>query len=120
MDAAGATYLGHVTRHDAPELLRQHDVVCVLSRSQDPYPLVTIEAMASGCAVVAANRGGLVEACDDAGLLVNPDDLSAVIAALRALATDPALLRSEKEKGVKRAAREPWSLCATKLEEVLA
>ncbi len=120
MDAAEANYVGHVTRHDAPALLREHDAVCVLSRSHDPYPLVTMEAMASGCAVVAANRGGLVEACDEAGQLVNPDDLPAVIAALRRLATDPACLRSEKEKAVKRAAREPWSLCAQRLEEVLS
>jgi glycosyltransferase involved in cell wall biosynthesis len=120
MDAAQANYVGHVTRHDAPALLREHDAACVLSRSHDPYPLVTIEAMASGCAVVAANRGGLVEACDEAGQLVNPDDLPAVIAALRRLATDPAYLRSEKEKSVRRAAREPWSLCAQRLEEVLS
>ncbi len=120
MDAAEADYVGHVNRHDAPALYRRHDAVCVLSRSHDPYPLVTMEAMASGCAVVAADRGGLVEACDEAGQLVNPDDLPAVIAALRKLATDPAYLRSEKEKSVKRAAREPWSLCAQRLEEVLS
>jgi len=120
MDIAEADYVGHVNRHDAPALYRQHDVVCVLSRSHDPYPLVTMEAMASGCAVVAANRGGLVEACDEAGQLVDPDDLPAVIAALRRLAADPAFLRREKEKSLRRAAREPWSHGAQRLEELLS
>ncbi len=116
MDAAGADYLGHVARPAIPELIRQHDVVCVLSRSQDPYPLVTLEGMASGCAVIASNRGGLPEACHEAGVLVDPDDFPAVVGALRALVTDPELLRRTKQKAVAWAGGEPWSACAAVIE----
>ena len=52
MKKASARYLGHVVRADVPALIREHDVVCVLSRANDPDPLVCLEAMASGCAVV--------------------------------------------------------------------
>ena len=68
MDAAEASCLGHVVRAEVPELIRDHDVVCVLSRSQEPFSLVALEAMASGCAVIASNRGGLPEACGGSGL----------------------------------------------------
>ncbi len=117
MEAADANYVGHVNRHEAPELYREHDVVCVLSRSQDPFPLVTMEAMASGCAVVASRRGGLPEACTTAGILVEPDNFPEVVGALRALAIDRELLNSQKNKSLARAAEVPWKLCAETLQE---
>lgn len=119
MEAAQADYLGHIDRYKVPDLYKRHDVTCILSRSQDPYPLVTIEAMASGNAVIASRRGGLPEACSGAGLLVEPDDFPSVVNALRSLVVDRTRLREEKEKSVVRAARSPWSTCADAVEEVL-
>ncbi len=118
-DAADARLLGHVTRRDVPTLFRMHDIVCVLSRSQDPYPLVTMEAMASGCAVIASRRGGLPEACVGAGILVEPENFQEVVSALRSLVTDPSLLRSEKQKSVERASRSPWSVGADVVEDLV-
>jgi glycosyltransferase involved in cell wall biosynthesis len=120
MDRAGARYLGHVKRADVPELCRQHDVVAVLSRSQEPFSLVALEGMASGCVALASTRGGLPEACGGAGIPVDPDDFPSIVAALRRLATDPEYLKTEKQKCVARAARSPWSACARKLEEALS
>ena len=119
MEAAQASYLGHVPRACVPELLRTHDVVCVLSRSREPFALVTLEAMASGCAVVASNRGGLPEACGGAATLVDPDDFDAVLQSLRALAQDPALLRRQKQRALERARRAPWRICADVVEKTL-
>ena len=118
-DAAEAKLIGHVTRRDVPALFREHDIVCILSRSQDPYPLVTMEAMASGCAVIASKRGGLPEACEGAGLLVEPENFQEVVTTLRSLVTDRELLRNEKRKSVERASREPWSKCADVVEKLL-
>ena len=117
-DAADAELIGHVTRADVPALFRSQDVVCVLSRSQDPYPLVTMEAMASGCAVIASRRGGLPEACVGAGILVEPENFEEVVSTLRSLVVNPKLLRSEKKKSVARASRAPWSKCADVVEEL--
>ncbi len=94
MQAAGATYLGHVSRADVPGVFQDHDVACVLSRSNEPFGLTALEAMACGCAVIASNRGGLPQACGGAAQLVDPDDLDSVIRILRKFATDPAALRS--------------------------
>jgi glycosyltransferase involved in cell wall biosynthesis len=119
MDAAGAEYLGHVPRGRVTELVRAHDIVCVLSRSSEPFGLVALEAMASGCAVIASNRGGLPEACGGAAMLVDPDDFTAVKSAMRKLVTDPAALKRAKQQSVDRASRAPWSDCARHLEELL-
>jgi len=120
MDAAGAEYAGHVPRGKVPELVRAHDIVCVLSRSEEPFGLVALEAMASGCAVIASRRGGLPEACGGAAMLVDPDDFPAVTEAMRRLVTDAELLRQTKWQSVERAARAPWTGCALHLENILS
>lgn len=119
MESAQADYRGHVVRQDVPALVREHDVACVLSRSNEPFGLVTLEAMASGCAVVASNRGGLPEACGDSATLLDPDDFAGVVEALRRLVVDPAFLRSQKEKAVQHAAGASWAGVAEKLEWIL-
>jgi glycosyltransferase involved in cell wall biosynthesis len=120
MDRVGADYLGHVPRGRIAEVMREHDIVCVLSRSNEPFGLVVLEAMASGCAVISSNRGGLPEACGDAGRLVDPDDLDAVIAALGQWATDPIALVGEKRRSLARARQAPWSVSADLLLNALS
>lgn len=118
MHKANATYLGHVPRDRVPTLVREHDVACVLSRSNEPFGLVALEAMASGCAVIASNRGGLPEACGDAGILVDPDDFSAVVEALRMFATNPAALAAQKVHSLQRAQSASWDQVARQLIEL--
>ena len=119
MEAVEADYKGHVTRTDVPALVRSQDVVCVLSRTDDPNPLVCLEGMASGCAVIGADRGGIPDAFGEAGMLVDPDDFEAVVGHLRRLATDADELRQQKEKSVARAARASWASTVDKWERLL-
>ena len=118
MDAVGADYKGHVTRPNVPALVRSQDVSCVLSRTHDPNPLVCLESMASGCAVIGADRGGIPDAFGEAGMLVDPDDFEAVVGHLRRMATDPAALRRQKEASVARASRATWAANADQLEKL--
>ncbi len=115
MDAAQARYLGHVTRQEIGQVFREHDVVCVLSRSTEPFGLVVLEAMASGCAVVASDRGGLPDACGAAGVLLDPDDFAAVTQALRRFCLDPAALVEAKQRCREHALRCSW---ASKVDEL--
>ncbi len=115
MEAVSAVYAGHVTRHDVPALLREHDVAFVLSRANEPFGLVALENMASGCAVISSDRGGLPEACGGAAMLADPDDFEAVVGILRRLATQPELLRSQKRRAVERASFASWDSVSEKL-----
>jgi glycosyltransferase involved in cell wall biosynthesis len=118
--AVNGEYLGHVTRHNVPEVVRNQDIVCVLSRSQDPNPLVCLEGMASGCAVIGATRGGIPDAFGDAGTMVDPDDFNAVVVCMRKLVSDVEYLRSEKERAYARSQQASWAAAADKLMALIA
>jgi glycosyltransferase involved in cell wall biosynthesis len=76
------------------ELLDSADVFVLPSRSEG-QPMAVLEAMAHGLCVVASDVGGIPEMIDDgrSGLLVPPDDIDALEAALRRVLIDPALRR---------------------------
>jgi glycosyltransferase involved in cell wall biosynthesis len=85
--AAGIHYAERV---DVEEELRGWDVLVMPSRL-DPFPLVVLEAMAAGRAVVGTAVDGIVDQLDDdAGVLVAPEDPAALAQAIEALVDDPA------------------------------
>ncbi len=115
---AGGRCLGHVGREQIASVYREADVVCVLSRSNEPFGLVALEAMASGCAVLASNRGGLPEACGQGAVLVSPEDLSSIEDHLRQWARDREELRKAKKAALLRASRASWAVTAHKLAAI--
>jgi glycosyltransferase involved in cell wall biosynthesis len=76
---------------ELPSIYRDHDILVVPSRYHDPCPLVLLEGMASGVAVVAARRGGMPEVGE--GSVQFFDKQEGLTSALRALLQD-AQLRS--------------------------
>lgn len=109
---AGGRYVGRVPPGDVPALLQAADVACAPSLVPDPCPLVALEAMGSGCALLTSGRGGLVELVGDSAVMVDPDDLATVAAALERLARDPAHLEERKVAARRRAERFPWGATA--------
>jgi glycosyltransferase involved in cell wall biosynthesis len=67
------------------------DAVVHCSRCEN-RPYAVMEAMSRGIPVIASRVGGLPELVEDGrtGILVEPDDIAAVVAALRRLQADPA------------------------------
>jgi glycosyltransferase involved in cell wall biosynthesis len=94
-------------RDDPHAVLAQLDVVALPSRTEG-LPVVLLEALAHGRAVVATPVGGTPELVTDGvtGLLVPPGDPAALAAALRRLLDDPALARRLGEAGRERVARD--------------
>lgn len=113
-------HLGWMPHSQLAGELREHDIACVLSRVDEPFGLVTLEAMASGCAVVATAVGGIPEAAGDAALFAPVDDPSGVADVLRALISDPQELARRKQLGRARAERFPWSATARGLVRILS
>ncbi len=119
-DAVGGRYLGRLDRADVPGVMREHDVVCVLSRTEDPCPLVLGEAMACGCAVVASRRGGIPEACGGAAALIEPDDSDQTAAALRRFVEDPDALPAARVRALARGRSLSWARQAQAVERIIA
>ena len=74
---------------DMPDAMRSLDVM-VLASDAEPFGLVTVEAMACGCAVVATRSGASSEIITDTrdGILVEPGSHEALADAVRDLLDD--------------------------------
>ncbi len=79
-------------RADVENVYGAADIVAVPSTAPDPLPGAAIEAAAAGCAVIAANHGGLPEIIADGrtGRLVTPGDAAALARVAGELLRDPA------------------------------
>ncbi len=77
---------------EIPALLAALDVLVVASRYEG-LPLVLLEGMAAGTAVVATDVGGVREALGSAGILVPPGDAAALARACERLLQDASLRR---------------------------
>ena len=85
----GIRLVGRVAHDEVPTWIAASDVVCQPSLSE-PFGLATLEAMASARSVVASAVGGPPEfVTPEAGVLVDPLDDDALVAALSAAAALP-------------------------------
>jgi glycogen(starch) synthase len=87
-------FTGALDRKALPALYRQARV-CVVPSLYENFPYSCLEAMASGCAVIAAAAGGIPEIITDGldGILVRPGDPAALAAALSGVLTSPSRAR---------------------------
>lgn len=108
---------------DYPEVLAAMDVKVYLIAGTDGSCRAVLEAMAMGKPVVAAPVGSIPDMARDGfpGLVVNPEDKTALAKAVAALLKDKALAKRKGERGrrlVEKYFRE--DMRAEKVEEVYA
>lgn len=121
----GIHFLGTVSREEVPPLLAASDVVCVPSIVQkdgvvEGMPVVVLEALAMGRAVIASRVGGIPDIVQDGvnGFLVEPGDLKALASKISAVfglgnAVDPVL------QAARRTAKKfSWESVAQRYAEV--
>jgi glycosyltransferase involved in cell wall biosynthesis len=86
-----AVRLPHVAR--VGDVYDASDVVVVPSTEPESFGLVAAEAMAAGLPVIASRIGALPEVVDhgQTGILVDPDDATSLLDAMRKLALSPTL-----------------------------
>ena len=107
-------FSGRVPRAALGEVYRSSHIVCVPSRS-DTLPTVVLEAMAAGRPVVGSAVGGIPFMIESGktGLVVPPDNPSALAEALRQFVDNPELVATMGRAGLERCAtRFTWEACA--------
>ena len=87
------------------------DVLCFPS-TYEPFGLPPLEAMASGCPVVASNASAIPEVVGDSGILVDARDVRAYSEALTRVLTDQSVATYYSMRGLERAAHFSWERCA--------
>ncbi len=82
--------------------------IFVFPSLHDNFPVVLMEALSHGCAVVTNNCTGMPEVVGDAGLLVKPHDVPGLRAAIARLMGDPALRDELGQRARRRVAELAW------------
>ena len=108
-----------VDRIALPDLLRSADVLVVPSRWDEPSGLTAAEGLATGLPVIASRVGGLADVVGSAGILVAPDDPSALAGALAALADDAEARQARGRMARQHALEHDWSWAWSNLRRVL-
>ncbi|MDD2540720.1 MAG: glycosyltransferase family 4 protein [Desulfuromonadaceae bacterium] len=81
--------LGHLSQKQITSELRQHKVLVVPSLWNEPFGIVALEGLASGCVVIASDRGGLPEAVGSHGVVVRVDDEVMLVDAIEQILSEP-------------------------------
>jgi glycosyltransferase involved in cell wall biosynthesis len=116
----------HFTGYVKDDLLQQylsHADALVMPSLYEGFGLPAVEAMASGCPVIASNTAALPEICDNAVLYCNPYSATDVANKIRLLVSDVGLQEDLRCKGRERASQFTWSRCGEQtldaIEQVL-
>ncbi|WP_339376722.1 glycosyltransferase family 4 protein [Chlorogloea sp. CCALA 695] len=117
------TYLGKPDKQTLVEIYNAADVLMSPSHYEG-FGMTVIEAMACGTPVVAANVTSLPEVVGDAGVLLKPTDVQAMVEVVWHLYQDSNYRQSLREKGLNRAKLFTWEatakLLATEYEKLIA
>jgi spore coat protein SA len=113
-------FVGPVPHNTVGNYLRDADVFACPSIWNDPFPLVTLEAMGAGVPVVAFARGGIPEAVGDAGVLLQEAGAEPLASALLLLLQNVDLRLDLGRQGRERVAKYfTWGIIARHWEEQL-
>jgi glycosyltransferase involved in cell wall biosynthesis len=94
-------FLGHVPRAQLGELYASA-AIFVLPSLKENFPMVLLEAMAAGCAVVTTRAEGCREVVGDAAALVTPGSVDELRTTLAHLMRDEAALEELRRRGRKQ------------------
>lgn len=113
----GIARMPYVSPSDLPSLIAGARALVMPSLAEG-FGLPVAEAMALGTPVVTSSRGALAETAGSAALLVDPEDVAGIAAALRAIVADDDLHRRLSSAGRDNARRFSPDLFAARLRRL--
>jgi len=111
-------FLTDIDQNELARLYRGAIALCYPS-FYEGFGLPPLEAMSSGCPVVASDIESVKEVCGNAALYINPNDTESIMKGLRDVVEDEDLRLSLIETGKKRSCLYNWDDSAEKLYQVI-
>ncbi len=112
LEGAQPVYLtGYVSAADKAALLAGA-LALVFPSLHEGFGFPAVEAMTAGAPVIASNTSSLGEIVGENGLLVDPQDISAIAAAMSRISDDEPLRQELIHRGYQRAKRFTWESAA--------
>lgn len=109
--SAKIKYIGYVEEDHKPALIKLSSAL-IYPSFYEGFGFQPLEAMALGVPVIASSVTAVPEVVQDAGLLVNPYDISEIAAALGQITKNEQLRKNLTEKGIARASQFSWEITA--------
>ncbi|HPQ40919.1 MAG TPA: glycosyltransferase family 1 protein, partial [bacterium] len=104
-------FLGYIPEDDLVQLMGL--AVCLVYPSTyEGFGLPVLEAMAAGCPVIASNRASLPEVTGNTAELVDPEDCTGLVRAIRRVSEQSGIRRRMSMAGRERAAAFTWERTA--------
>jgi glycosyltransferase involved in cell wall biosynthesis len=110
-------FLGMVPRELLPQLYQSSEIF-VLPSARENFPMVLLEAMAGGCAIVTTRGSGCEEVVGDAARLVDTDDPAQLRVALDGLIVNEFERRALGERARRRVDQFAAPAVAQRVEEL--
>ncbi len=110
-------HVGSCSDEDLNHFYNAADVF-VFPSFYEGFGLPPLEAMACGTPVVSSNRTSLPEVVGEAGILIDPEDVSALAKRIEQVLADRRLARELSERGLAHVAQFSWENTANATAEV--
>jgi glycosyltransferase involved in cell wall biosynthesis len=110
-DLEGIYFTGFIPHEEIPKLFNLADLF-LLPSYYESYAMTLVEAMASGCPVIASQTGACPEIVDGATLLADPYDPSDFADKIIKLINNEELRQGLRDKGLKRSQVFNWERTA--------
>jgi glycosyltransferase involved in cell wall biosynthesis len=111
-------YLGYVP-DNALACLYRHATSLVFASLYEGFGLPPLEAMASGCPVIASNTTSVPEVCGDAALYVDPLSIQVIADRMKEVTSSSSLREQLRIAGLERARLFSWDRASNQIGEIL-
>lgn len=111
-------FLGRVDDSDLPALYRGANAL-VFPSLYEGFGLPVAEAMACGTPVITSNVTSMPEVAGDAALLVDPESIPQISAAIEKIVSDDDLRSNLSSRGLQQVMKYNWDEVATRVQTVL-
>jgi glycosyltransferase involved in cell wall biosynthesis len=104
-------FTGYVEDDDLPYLYNAADLF-IYPSLYEGFGLPLLEAMACGCPVITSNTSSLPEVVGDAGIMIDPYNVDALVGAMREVLSNDNLRENMIKRGLERAKMFSWEKTA--------